>query len=78
MLPHARLQQPRELRNDREELKGRLHGARQRVVPAKPVDFCITITTIKPRTDEQFFLDKFYFLVCTAKNCQVFLDEEPG
>ena len=26
----------------------------------------------------QFFLDKFYLLVCTAKNWQVFLDKEPG
>ena len=31
-----------------------------------------------PRADKQFFLDKFYLLVCTAENWQVFFDKEPG
>ena len=28
----------------------------------------LLITWLKPRTDEQVFLDKFYLLVCTRKN----------
>ena len=36
------------------------------------------LTTLKPRTDKQFFLDKLLLLVCTLKNRQVFLDKEPG
>ena len=38
----------------------------------------VVAENVKPRTDEQFFLDKFYLLVCTTKNWQVFLDKEPS
>ena len=33
---------------------------------------------VKPRTDEQLFLEKVLLLVRTQKNWQVFLDKEPG
>ena len=36
------------------------------------------VRCIKPHTDEQVFLDKFYLLVCTRKNWQFFLGKEPG
>ena len=45
------------------------------LAPGRHVCFVICLYTkssefapiLKPHTDEQFFLDKLYFLVCTAK-----------